>query len=191
MGLLTKVGLKSSTLHSIKPQKERTSSLASFKSGHTKILVATDVASRGLDIPEVDLVVNHNVPRGPVDYVHRVGRTARAGRGGQAISMVTPNHVALVQAIEAHTAVKWTEFEADDSRVAEIMVQVNTVKREGEVELGEKDWGEQREINKRKRKIQEGIDPDLEEKSKKASRRKKLKKAQKERLKFESKVVAD
>jgi len=189
--LLAKVGIPTSTLHSMRPQKERMASLAMFKSGHTKVLVATDVASRGLDIPEVNLVVNHNIPRDPVDYVHRVGRTARAGRGGQAISMVTPNDVALVQAIEAHTAVKWTEFEADDSRVAEIMVQVNTVKREGEVELGEKDWGEQREINKRKRKIQEGIDPDLEEKSKKATRRKKLKKARKERLKLESKVLAD
>ena len=69
------------------------------------------------------------------------------------MSMVTPNDVALVQAIEAHTAVKWTELEADDRKVAEIMVQVNTVRREGEMELGEKDWGEQREINKRKRKI--------------------------------------
>ena len=61
-----------------------------------------------------------------------------AGRGGLAVSMVTPNDVALVQAIEAHTAVKWTELEADDRKVAEIMVQVNTVRREGEMELGEK-----------------------------------------------------
>merc|ERR1711955_48992 len=98
----------------------------------------------GLDIPEVNLVVNHNIPRDPVDYVHRVGRTARAGRGGQAISMVTPNDVALVQAIEAHTAVKWTEFEADDSRVAEIMVQVNTVKREGDKQEEKEDSGRDR-----------------------------------------------
>ena len=87
--LLVKVGLKSASLLSVKPQRERMSSLSSFKSGHSKILVATDVASRGLDIPEVDLVMNHNVPRDPVDYVHCVGRTARAGRGGGAVSLVT------------------------------------------------------------------------------------------------------
>merc|ERR1712066_443540 len=137
----------------------------------------------------VNLVVNHNIPRDPVDYVHRVGRTARAGRGGQAISMVTPNDVGLVQAIEAHTSVKWTEIEVDDTAVAEIMIQVNTVKREGEIELGEKDWGEQREINKRKKKIEEGIDPDVEEKIKKVARRKKLKAARKEKLKNKNKIA--
>jgi len=188
--LLAKVGIPTSTLHSMRQQKERVASLAMFKSGHTKVLVATDVASRGLDIPEVNLVVNHNIPRDPVDYVHRVGRTARAGRGGLAVSMVTPNDVALVQAIEAHTAVKWSELEADDKKVAEIMVQVNTVRREGEIELGEKDWGEKREINKRKRKIRDGRDPDLEEKQKQAARKKHQKKAKKERLKFKQKVEA-
>lgn len=186
--LLAKVGIPTSTLHSMRQQKERVASLAMFKSGHTKVLVATDVASRGLDIPEVNLVVNHNIPREPVDYVHRVGRTARAGRGGLAVSMVTPNDVALVQAIEAHTAVKWSELEADDTKVADIMVQVNTVRREGEIELGEKDWGEKREINKRKRKIQDGIDPDAEEKRKQVARKKHQKKAKKERSKSKLKV---
>merc|ERR1719433_1515696 len=117
--LMTKVGVGSSVLHSMRAQKERTSSLAAFKSGQTKVLVATDVASRGLDIPQVSLVVNHNVPRDAVDYVHRVGRTARAGRGGQSVSLVTAHDVGLVKAVERHTGVQMTELELDDSRVSE------------------------------------------------------------------------
>ena len=186
--LLSKVGLRSSTLHSVKPQRERMSSIASFKSGHTKILVATDVASRGLDIPEVDLVVNHNVPRDPVDYVHRVGRTARAGRGGGAVSLVTPQDVGLVHAIESHTGVAWSELELEDERVGEIMVQVNTLTREVEMKLEKEDWGKNRDINQRKRKIEQGIDPDLEAKLKYKAKQKFIKKQKKERLKKKQKV---
>ena len=70
--LMAKVGVGSSVLHSMRLQKERTSSLAAFKSGQTKVLVATDVASRGLDIPQVNLVINHSVPRDSVVSVFKL-----------------------------------------------------------------------------------------------------------------------
>lgn len=76
-------------------------SLGKFKSQQVRVLVATDVASRGLDIPNVDLVVNCDLPRKAVDYIHRVGRTARAGRRGRAVSLVGERDVSLVHACES------------------------------------------------------------------------------------------
>ncbi|KAM7309294.1 putative ATP-dependent RNA helicase DDX49 [Ixodes scapularis] len=97
---LKSLGFANVALHSQLPQRERLAALASFKSNTTRVLVATDVASRGLDIPCVELVLNHNVPSVPKDYVHRVGRTARAGRGGMALTLVTQYDVNLLRAIE-------------------------------------------------------------------------------------------
>ena len=88
--MLQKVGARAVVLHSILKQKQRFSSLEQFKSHKARILVATDVASRGLDLPNVAIVVNHNVPGAPRNYVHRVGRTARAGRKGLSVTMVSP-----------------------------------------------------------------------------------------------------
>lgn len=79
----------------------RTNNLLKFKSGQCKYLVATDVASRGLDIPSVELIINYDVPKNPKDYVHRVGRTARAGRGGSALTLVTQYDAKLLLSIEA------------------------------------------------------------------------------------------
>ncbi|KAG2384306.1 DEAD-box ATP-dependent RNA helicase [Vigna angularis] len=80
---------EATALYSFKSQTQRLEALHQFKSGKVSVLLATDVASRGLDIPTVDLVINYDVPRFPRDYIHRVGRTARAGRGGLALSLVT------------------------------------------------------------------------------------------------------
>jgi ATP-dependent RNA helicase DDX49/DBP8 len=102
-GILSQVGVDNVALHSLLSQNRRLAALGKFKSQQARVLVATDVASRGLDIPSVDLVINSELPRNAVSYVHRVGRTARAGRRGRAISLVGENDVSLVHAAEEIT----------------------------------------------------------------------------------------
>ncbi|HSU77431.1 MAG TPA: DEAD/DEAH box helicase, partial [Burkholderiales bacterium] len=87
-------------IHGDKTQAEREAALADFKSGKTAVLVATDVASRGLDIEGLPQVINFDVPHSPEDYVHRIGRTGRAGMTGEAISLVSPEDQEAVAAIE-------------------------------------------------------------------------------------------
>ncbi|CAH2037388.1 unnamed protein product [Thlaspi arvense] len=99
--MLDELEVENAALHSLNSQSLRLSALGKFKSGKVPILLATDVASRGLDIPTVDLVINYDIPRYPSDYVHRVGRTARAGRGGLAVSIITETDVNLIHEIEA------------------------------------------------------------------------------------------
>jgi ATP-dependent RNA helicase DDX49/DBP8 len=99
-GILRNLGVPNVALHSLLSQNRRLAALAKFQSNHVSILVATDVASRGLDIPTVDLVINAELPRQTVVYIHRVGRTARAGRRGRAISLVGESDVGLVKAAE-------------------------------------------------------------------------------------------
>lgn len=118
-------------LHSELPQRDRIDSLGRFRAQAARILVATDVASRGLDIPEVGLVINFDVPRNPDDYVHRVGRTARAGRSGRAITFVTPFDVQLVKGIEERVGKELVE--AEESKELE-----NFVVREGLRDVSEK-----------------------------------------------------
>ncbi len=85
---LEKSGYRSALLHGGKSQSQRTKTLAGFASGRTRILVATNVASRGLDIPDVSHVVNYDLPEDADTYVHRIGRTARAGKEGVAVTLV-------------------------------------------------------------------------------------------------------
>lgn len=87
--LLRKLGYRAVTINGQMSQNKRLGSLSRFKQRDASILVATDIASRGLDIPAVDLVINYDLPMCPKDYIHRVGRTARAGKAGRAISFVT------------------------------------------------------------------------------------------------------
>src|SRR5262249_8121899 len=97
---LQKHGFSAGALHGDMDQPARMAALDQFRKGELPLLVASDVAARGLDIPEVSHVFNFDVPHHPDDYVHRIGRTGRAGRSGTAISIVTPLDHKSVAAIE-------------------------------------------------------------------------------------------
>ncbi|KAK2972040.1 hypothetical protein RJ640_005060 [Escallonia rubra] len=127
--LLEELDMEAAALHSFKSQSLRLAALHRFKSGQVPVLLATDVASRGLDIPTVDLVINYDIPRYPRDYVHRVGRTARAGRSGVSMSLVTENDVALIHAIEADVGKNLDEIKYNEKEVLANITEVYKARR--------------------------------------------------------------
>ena len=100
---LTKNGIKSMALHGNKSQTARTQALAGFKSGEIRVLVATDIAARGIDIEDLPHVVNYEIPNVSEDYVHRIGRTGRAGASGEAVSLVCLDEEGFMMEIERFT----------------------------------------------------------------------------------------
>ena len=103
---LSKQGVAASAIHGNKSQNQRQRSLEAFRKGDENILVATDIAARGIDIPDVTLVVNYDVPTTPEAYVHRIGRTARAGREGRAITLCSPEEQKLLRDVEKLIKIK-------------------------------------------------------------------------------------
>jgi ATP-dependent RNA helicase RhlE len=97
---LTEAGAPAEAIHGNKSQGQRERALAGFKAGGVRVLVATDLASRGIDVDDVSHVINYDMPNLPESYVHRIGRTARAGKDGLAISLCEPEHRAWLTAIE-------------------------------------------------------------------------------------------
>ena len=97
---LIKDGLPAAALHGNKSQNARTKALAGFKTGEVRVLVATDIAARGIDIDELPHVINFELPNVPEDYVHRIGRTGRAGQVGEALSLVSREEFPLLRDIE-------------------------------------------------------------------------------------------
>lgn len=159
-------------------QKERVAALGKFKSNIVRILIATDVASRGLDIPNVQLVLNHRLPKFPNEYIHRVGRTARAGRSGLAISIFRfPRDLEFLGSIENLINTKLTEHSIDQRLVERIFMQVSVAIHEAETKVDNNDFDERIQNYRRKRWITEGLDPDEQE----AKWQKELKRRIKER----------
>jgi ATP-dependent RNA helicase RhlE len=99
---MKRVGIGSLTMHGDKEQEDRLSVLAEFRNGDAKLLITTDVSARGIDIPNVDYVVNYDIPDVPENYVHRVGRTGRGIHKGHAVSFCSPEEEPLLQIIETY-----------------------------------------------------------------------------------------
>jgi len=97
---LEKAGIEADAMHADRSQGQRTAALAAFKSGKTRVLVATDIAQRGLDIAGISHVINYDVPSQPEDYVHRIGRTGRAAATGDAYTFMAPDEIGTVRLIE-------------------------------------------------------------------------------------------
>lgn len=175
---LNSVGLDNVCLHGFMRQKERVAALSKFKSNIVRVLIATDVASRGLDIPNVQLVLNHRLPKFTNEYIHRVGRTARCGRKGLAISIFRfPRDLEFLAEIEGLINTKLTEHLIDQRLVERIFMQVSVAIHEAETKVDNDDFDERIQNYRRKRWILEGKNPDEEE----AKWQKEIKKRIKER----------
>lgn len=111
--LLQKTGLKADSIHSDKTQTKRDRALKYFKNGNLEVLVATDVLARGIDVSDVEMVVNLSVPDNPEDYVHRIGRTGRAGVSGEAYTMLAPEQLLELREIEYFTESLLSTFDLE------------------------------------------------------------------------------
>ncbi|KAF9058134.1 P-loop containing nucleoside triphosphate hydrolase protein [Panaeolus papilionaceus] len=148
--LLKTLGIRSTALHSRLTQRERLNSLQLFRASVIPVLVSTDVGARGLDIEDVAIVINWDLPSEPEEYTHRVGRTARAGRGGLAISFVTERDEERVLKIEDRIRTKLEEMDVPESKVLEKLNKVSTAKRLANMELHDSNFGKREEVHKAK-----------------------------------------
>ncbi|XP_072973869.1 DEAD-box ATP-dependent RNA helicase 36 [Typha angustifolia] len=146
--LLEELNQDAVALHSHMSQSLRLASLSRFKSGQVPILIATDVASRGLDIPTVDLVINYDIPRYSRDYVHRVGRTARAGRGGLSVSFVTERDINLLHEIEDVIEKQLVAYQCEEKKVLEDITKVFKARRVAKMKMIDEGFEDQAQVRK-------------------------------------------
>jgi ATP-dependent RNA helicase DDX47/RRP3 len=158
--LLRNLGFKAVCLNGQLSQPKRLGALNKFKSGERNILVATDVASRGLDIPNVDMVINFDIPSNGKDYIHRVGRTARAGRAGRSLAFVTQYDIEAYQRLEKMLNQKLPDFPADQEIVLVLLERVTEAQKIATRELREMKAQNSKTGKKRKNGGLEGGDED-------------------------------
>ena len=145
--MLRSLGFPAVPMHGQMAQPKRLGALNKFKAGESNILIATDVASRGLDIPSVDLVINYDIPTHSKDYIHRVGRTARAGRAGRALSLISQYDVELFQRIEQLLGNKMDCYATHQESVLILAERVAEAQRIAALEI--RDMEDAKKTNKR------------------------------------------
>ena len=148
--MLRSLGYAAVPLNGQMSQEKRSGMLKKFKQRNRNILIATDVASRGLDIPHVDVVINFDIPTHSKDYIHRVGRTARAGRAGKAVTFVSQYDLELYLRIEKLLGKKLPKFECEEEIVMTLAESVAEAQRYAQREL--KEMEEKKKSKKRKNK---------------------------------------
>ncbi|XP_010922176.1 DEAD-box ATP-dependent RNA helicase 10 [Elaeis guineensis] len=171
--ILRNLGLKAIPISGQMGQAKRLGALNKFKAGECNILICTDVASRGLDIPSVDVVINYDIPSNSKDYIHRVGRTARAGRSGLAISLVNQYEVEWYLQIEKLIGKKLPEYPAEEAEVLVLLERVADARRISHMKIKESAG------NKKRKKVEDDeeeaeryvIDPKNAKAFKKSKRR--------------------
>lgn len=132
-------------------QNNRNVALSKFKEGKVRILVCTDVAQRGLDIPHTDVVVNFALPDHVEDYIHRVGRTARAGAEGRAVNLISQYDIVLLQKIEQQTSVKCVEYPMAEGEVQASMQRIEDAEQEATRQM--RDHAEEEKLEKETRQM--------------------------------------
>jgi len=146
--MVKKLKFKAVAMHSLLTQAQRQKALERFRSQYVQILVATDVAARGLDIPMVELVINYDIPASSEDYIHRIGRTARAGKKGIAISLVTQYDINRFKAIETVVDKKMEEYEANENDVLKYLTESTKALKISTVMLDESEITERDRLKK-------------------------------------------
>jgi ATP-dependent RNA helicase RhlE len=138
---MDRLNIKCETIHGDKEQADRLMVMKRFKNGEFKILIATDVSARGIDIPSVDFVVNYDLPEKPENYVHRVGRTGRADKKGIAVSFCSKEEKPMLEEIEEYIGkpvevmeINKTEYNQTLAFTAETKSDWKTLLRDAETE---------------------------------------------------------
>ena len=148
--MLRNLGYGAVPLNGQMSQDKRSGMLKKYKNRNRNILIATDVASRGLDIPHVDVVINYDVPTHSKDYIHRVGRTARAGRAGKAVTFVSQYDLELYLRIEQLIGKKLPLYDTSEDIVMALAESVAEAQRYAAKELKEMD-DKKKSSNKRRK----------------------------------------
>ncbi|XP_952388.1 ATP-dependent RNA helicase, putative [Theileria annulata] len=137
---LDQLDFKVTCIHSLMKQSKRTDSLSKFRSGYSNLLVATDLVSRGIDVPEVAFVINLDFPTTPSDYIHRVGRTGRGGRQGIAFSFIDEFDVDKVKNVENSVEIRLKKYEIKDKEAVKLLNKVTVATQKAHIFLQEREY---------------------------------------------------